>query len=62
MAVFLDFATGMRREEAARLDRVDLDDGWATQAIIRGKGDKERVVFFSEEALCWPARTTWSRT
>jgi integrase len=45
------FATGMRREEAARLDRADFDDGWSTQAIIRGKGDRERVVFFSEEAL-----------
>jgi site-specific recombinase XerD len=45
------FATGMRREEAARLDRADVDDGWSTQAIIRGKGDRERVVFFSEEAL-----------
>jgi site-specific recombinase XerD len=45
------FATGMRREEAARLDRADMDDGWSTQAIIRGKGDRERVVFFSEEAL-----------
>lgn len=44
------FATGMRREEVARLDRSDVDDGWATQAIIRGKGEKERVVFFSEEA------------
>lgn len=45
------FATGMRREEIARLDRSDLDDGWGTQAIIRGKGDRERVVFFSDEAL-----------
>ena len=45
------FSTGMRREEAARLDRADLDDGWSGQAIIRGKGDRERVVFFSEEAL-----------
>jgi integrase len=45
------FSTGMRREEAARLDRADVDDGWSNQAIIRGKGDKERVVFFSDEAL-----------
>lgn len=44
------FATGMRREEVSRLDRADVDDGWATQAIIRGKGDRERVVFFSDEA------------
>src|SRR5439155_12496373 len=44
------FATGMRREEVSRLDRSDVDDGWATQAIIRGKGEKERVVFFTDEA------------
>lgn len=45
------FCTGMRREEVARLDRHDLDDGWADRALITGKGDKERVVFFDEETL-----------
>jgi len=45
------FSTGMRREEAARLDRADVDEGWSGQAIIRGKGDRERVVFFADEAL-----------
>jgi len=45
------FATGMRREEVARLNRQDVDDGWSPQALITGKGDKERVVFFSEDAL-----------
>lgn len=45
------FATGMRREEVSRLDRQDLDDGFSAQALITGKGDKERVVFFTEEAL-----------
>lgn len=45
------FATGMRREEVSRLNRQDVDDGWSAQALITGKGDKERVVFFSEEAL-----------
>jgi site-specific recombinase XerD len=45
------FSTGMRREEASRLDRADVDEGWSTQAIIRGKGERERVVFFSDEAL-----------
>ena len=45
------FSTGMRREEVSRLDRQDLEDGYASQAIITGKGDKERVVFFGEEAL-----------
>ena len=45
------FTTGMRREEVANLDRGDLDDGWASQAIIRGKGERERVVFFTDDAL-----------
>jgi site-specific recombinase XerD len=45
------FSTGMRREEVSSLNRQDLDDGYASQALITGKGDKERVVFFSEEAL-----------
>ena len=45
------FSTGMRREEASRLDRADVDDGWSRRAIIRGKGDRERVVFFTDEAL-----------
>jgi len=45
------FATGLRREEVSRLNREDVDDGWSGQAIITGKGDKERVVFFTDEAL-----------
>jgi site-specific recombinase XerD len=42
------FCTGMRREEISRLDRFDVQDGWADRALITGKGDKERVVFFDE--------------
>lgn len=42
------FCTGMRREEVSRLDRYDVQDGWADRALITGKGDKERVVFFDE--------------
>lgn len=45
------FCTGMRREEVARLNRGDLENGWATQAIITGKGERERVVFFDDETL-----------
>ena len=45
------FATGMRREEVASLDREDVQDGHARQAIVTGKGDKERIVFFDEPAL-----------
>jgi site-specific recombinase XerD len=42
------FCTGMRREEVARLDRYDVQDGFADRALITGKGEKERVVFFDE--------------
>src|SRR5260370_41816846 len=42
------FCTGMRREEVARLDRYDVQDGYADRALITGKGEKERVVFFDE--------------
>lgn len=45
------FCTGVRRAEVASLDRYDLDDGWADRALITGKGDKERVVFFDEHTL-----------
>ncbi|HEX2036538.1 MAG TPA: tyrosine-type recombinase/integrase [Chloroflexota bacterium] len=45
------FATGMRREEVSRLNREDMDDGWSNQALITGKGQKERVAFFTDEAL-----------
>jgi site-specific recombinase XerD len=40
------FCTGMRREEVARLDRYDVQDGLSDRALITGKGEKERVVFF----------------
>jgi site-specific recombinase XerD len=45
------FTTGMRRAEVVSLDRADLEDGWAKQALIRGKGEHERIVFFDEPTL-----------
>jgi site-specific recombinase XerD len=45
------FCTGMRRDEVARLDRNDVEDGLADRALISGKGDKERVVFFDAPTL-----------
>lgn len=45
------FTSGMRREEVARLDRRDVEDGWADRALITGKGEKERVVFFDEPTM-----------
>ncbi len=43
------FCTGMRRDEVARLDRLDVEDGGANRALITGKGEKDRVVFFDEQ-------------
>ncbi len=45
------FCTGVRRQEVASLDRRDFDDGWSAQALITGKGNKERVIFFDDETL-----------
>jgi site-specific recombinase XerD len=45
------YSSGMRREEASRLNRHDLDDGWRGEALITGKGDKERVAFLDDLAL-----------
>ncbi len=45
------FSTGLRRAETAALKRTDVEDGWARQSLVTGKGDKERVVFFGEDAL-----------
>lgn len=45
------FTTGMRREEVATLTRADVQDGHARQALITGKGSKERIVFFDDAAL-----------
>ncbi len=45
------FCTGMRRDEVVGLDRRDVGDGRKAEAIITGKGGKERVVFFDDETL-----------
>ncbi len=45
------YTTGMRREEVSRLNRADIQDGRAEEALITGKGDKERVVFFDGPTL-----------
>jgi len=45
------YATGMRRAELSRLNRADVQDGRASEGLITGKGEKERVVFFDEESL-----------
>jgi site-specific recombinase XerD len=45
------YCTAMRRAEVAALNRTDVQDGHADQALITGKGEKERVVFFDEGTL-----------
>lgn len=45
------FSTGLRRAEAASLNRADIQGGRASSGIVTGKGNKERVVFFDEAAL-----------
>jgi integrase/recombinase XerD len=45
-------ATGMRISEALALntDSVDLSKG---EAVVIGKGNKQRTVFFTERAISW---------
>jgi site-specific recombinase XerD len=45
------FSSALRREEAASLNRADLQEGRAKRALITGKGSKERVAFFGPDAL-----------
>jgi site-specific recombinase XerD len=45
------YCTAMRRAEVASLNRTDVQDGRADQALITGKGEKERIVFFDEDTL-----------
>ncbi|CAA9268415.1 MAG: hypothetical protein AVDCRST_MAG77-3041 [uncultured Chloroflexi bacterium] len=45
------YCTAMRRAEVASLNRTDIQDGRTDQALITGKGEKERVVFFDEDTL-----------
>ncbi|MCC6173993.1 MAG: tyrosine-type recombinase/integrase [Chloroflexi bacterium] len=40
------YTTAIRRDEAVRLNRDDVNDGRAAQALITGKGGRERVIFF----------------
>jgi len=45
------WTTGARRAEVCSLDRADIRDGWADQALITGKGGRQRVIFFDEPTL-----------
>jgi site-specific recombinase XerD len=43
------FYSGARRAEVVSLNRQDVQDGWAHEALIVGKGDKERNIFIDDE-------------
>lgn len=45
------YGTALRRAELASLTRADVQDGRLAEAIITGKGGKERIVFFDEPSL-----------
>ena len=45
------YSTGMRRSEVASLNRAHVEAGRRGEALITGKGNKQRMVFFEESAL-----------
>jgi site-specific recombinase XerD len=45
------WCTGAREHEVVGLNRADLDDGRADQALIVGKGGRERVIFFDQRTI-----------
>ena len=45
------YGTALRRAELAALNRADVADGRRAEALITGKGGKERVVFFDPASL-----------
>ena len=53
--------TGMRISEALSLNRTSIDF-IQREARVVGKGNKERVIFFSEESLSWVKRYLERRT
>lgn len=45
------YTTGIRREELSKLNRSDIKDGYSSQVLLTGKGEKERMVFFDDTSL-----------
>jgi integrase len=45
------YTSAIRRDEAVRLNREDVADGRAAQALITGKGGRERVIFFDRPTM-----------
>lgn len=47
--LLLLFSSAMRRAELVSLNRSDIRNGECTEALITGKGNKERLAFFDED-------------
>jgi integrase/recombinase XerC len=45
------YTTAIRRDETVKLNREDVADGRASQALITGKGNRERVIFFDQPTM-----------
>jgi len=45
------YTTAIRRDETVRLNREDVADGRSSQALITGKGGRERVIFFDPPTM-----------
>jgi site-specific recombinase XerD len=45
------YTTAIRRDELVRLNREDVADGRASQALITGKGARERLIFFDQATM-----------
>lgn len=44
------FYSGARRSEVAGLNRSDVQDGYAAETLITGKGGRERHLYFGDDA------------
>ncbi|WJY27066.1 MULTISPECIES: tyrosine-type recombinase/integrase [Sporosarcina] len=55
------YSTGCRIGEVAALDRLDIDFG-TNSVIVRGKGDREREVYFSIRCAIWLKRSLQERS
>lgn len=56
------WSTGARLEEVRQLDRGDVGGGRRNEVIITGKGNKDRTIFLSPEALARVREYLESRT
>lgn len=53
--------SGMRISEALSLDRTSIDFQ-TRECLVVGKGNKQRTVFFNDDAICWVKQYMERRT